>query len=111
MAGKVPQPGELRHVITVENYTATGADGHGQPTGSWSTAETTYARIETLSGRLGEYARQLVQTATHRVAMRYTSNLTHRSRINFGGRIFAVGHVENVDERNQWLIATVAEEL
>lgn len=106
---KIPQPGELIHSVEIQTFTSTGRDAHGQPTGTWATVATRYARIEGLGGRAVEAARQLVNTATHRVAMRYTPHLTRSARIKFGSRILAVGYVENVDERNVWHLATCTE--
>lgn len=94
---------ELRHVGTLQSFTATGMDAHGQPTGSWGTVSTVRLRIEPLTGRTAEYAHQLYDQATHTLWIRYRSGVTTDNRLVIGTRTFHFGYVENFEEMGRWL--------
>lgn len=92
--------GSLRHSVSIENYT-TARGANGTETQSWSAAETVWASIEQLSGRELMIARQIKADATHRITMRYTSNLTAKSRVVFGSRVFyPLDPPANTDQKN-----------
>jgi SPP1 family predicted phage head-tail adaptor len=94
---------ELKHVGSLQSFTATGTDTHGQPTGSWATVSTVRLKIEPLTSRTAEYAHQLYELATHTLWLRYRTGVTSAQRIVIGSRTFNFGYVENVDEDERWL--------
>ncbi len=56
-----------------------------------------------------EQARVLVPQANTRITMRWTPNIDERCIIQFGTRTFAVGSVNNVEQRNLKLVLTCSE--
>lgn len=94
---------ELRHVGTLQSFTATGADAHGKPTGSWGTTSTVRAKIDPVSGRTAEFAHQLYDLATHIIWLRYRAGVTVDQRLVVGTRTFHFGYVENLEEGSRWL--------
>ena len=65
------QAGELIHRISLQTRTET-SDGHDGYTESWSTVQgRVAARVDPLSGRDLERARQIDPRATHRVCLRF----------------------------------------
>jgi SPP1 family predicted phage head-tail adaptor len=87
--------GDLRHKVTVQSYTITSTGDRGQPVKSWSTYATVPAMIEELGGRKLELARQQVATATHKVTIRYLSQLTVKDRFVFGSLTLNIGSIQN----------------
>ena len=104
--------GELRHLVTVQTRTDTGTSPRGKPGYSWTAVAgvDVFAKIETLSGEEAEIARKLVPKASHKVTMRYRAFDTEANRLLFKGRVFNVGHAENVEEMNVALVLTCTEE-
>lgn len=94
---------ELRHVGTLQQFVATGADAHGQPTGSWSPVASVRLKIEPLTGRASEYAHQFYDLATHTLWLRYRENVSTDNRLVIGTRTFHFGYVENFEEMGRWL--------
>lgn len=109
MTPGAPSAGELRHVVTVQSQAATLGD-RGQKTAAW-TSQTPQARakIETLSGREGENARQLYASASLQVTMRYWPGLTPQHRLLFGSRVLEIGHVDNLEQRDEWHVVLCSE--
>lgn len=104
MANVSLQAGQLRHLVTIQTP-PTSAGTRGQSSGSWSTVEANVpAKIENLTGREAERARQIAPTATHQVTLRYRSGVTTQQRLLFGSRELNIEHVNNLDERNRVLV-------
>lgn len=99
---------ELRHPVTVKRKAST-VDSLGQQTSAYATVTTGKAKIETLLGKELEQARVLVPQATTRITMRYRREIDERCRIYFGDRIFEIGYINNVEQRNLKLILTCSE--
>lgn len=100
-------PGDLRHVVTVQRNVGTGQDDFGQPNESWLTIATVHASIQPLGGRELFWAMQVAAEATHQVIMRYDPAvlITEKDRIDFKGRTFQIINVNNIEERNRlWQI-------
>ena len=94
---------QLRHVGSLQSFSETGADDHGQPIGAWATISTVRVKIEPVTGRTVEYAHQLYELATHVLWLRYRSGVTSAMQLVVGTRTFHFGYVENVEERGRWL--------
>ena len=99
------QAGRLRHSVTIQQRTAT-VDGYGQQSTAWTDVITALAAIEPLSGR-ELFAAQAVQSeVSHRVTIRYRSELDvprtgAALRVAFGSRVFDVHAVLNMGERDR----------
>lgn len=100
--------GELRHLITITIPVKSGTGDRGQDIYSTNTFFNVGAKIEPLSGRKLELARQLVATATHEITIRYIFDVVPEAMVTFNGRTFNVGLVRNMMETNfeMVLIAT-----
>jgi len=95
--------GELRKQITIQAETPT-PDGAGGYALGWMNIATVWANIEPLSGREIFTAQHLEGHVTHRVTMRYRSDITITSDMRFvySNRVFNIRSVLNPDEGNQW---------
>ncbi len=102
--------GRLRHHVEVQQATET-QDEYGGMTLVWETIEQRTASIRPMGGRELFEAQQVVATASHEVRMRYTSTITPQLRLLFGTRIFEIGQVINVDERNRELVLLCTEKV
>lgn len=120
MAKRVPA-GELRHLVTIKEHKidigTTAYDTFGQvsvSTTAWSTAISTRAKIEQLSGDEAVVARQIYPNATHRITVDYNSTLAStggsRRAVVFGSRYLHIGAVLNPDLENVQLQLLCGEE-
>lgn len=102
--------GELRKQITIQAETPTG-DGAGGYALAWMNIASAWADITPLSGNEVFTAQHLEGHATHRVTMRYRSDIaiTTDMRIIYNSRVFNIRSVLNIDERNQWTEMLVEE--
>jgi len=89
--------GKLRHKVEIQSYTAT-SDSMGGTTEVWATVETVWAQVQPLSSREYFQQQQIQSQATHRVTLRYTSNVNHKSRLLFGSRYLYVQSIRNIEE-------------
>jgi SPP1 family predicted phage head-tail adaptor len=104
--------GDLRISVTIQKRTDTGPDSRGHPIWTWRDLKTCVpAKIESPAGRKLEVARQYVPTATHLVTMRYRQLSAKEHRIVFRDRVFNIGWVHDIEERNIKLELTCTEEL
>jgi SPP1 family predicted phage head-tail adaptor len=103
--------GDLDKRIDIEKYTESGeVDGRGHPIREWKSYLVDVAcKIETPNAGKIEKTRQLVPTATHVVEIRYRELDVERHRLKYRGRIFNIGHQEDVEEQHVRLILTVTE--
>jgi SPP1 family predicted phage head-tail adaptor len=97
---------ELRHPIVIEKLTS-GFDEIGNQTESWATFHPCRAAINGVSGReyMAAKAEQAESTLTFRI--RYCAalkDLTPQSyRINWGGKVFDIEHIDNYKFLNESL--------
>jgi len=99
--------GQLRHRVELQTLSgSTVADSRGHSQKSFLTVDTVRAKIEYLSGTEGILAKQLFPKATHRVLLRFSSQINEQARLKFNGRFLNIESVERVDEklREMWLI-------
>jgi len=94
--------GDLRQVVTLQSP-PDGVGSRGERTGEWSAVATIRAKVEALSGEEVIQANQLVAMATHRVTIRFRTNVTPLQRLRFGTRYLNIGFVNNLQERNRWI--------
>ena len=94
--------GMLRHSIAIERETDTPNDSGGQSI-VWATQYTLKAFIKPKSGNERVRGMQLESPLTHSVFIRYIIGILPDDRINFGGRLFQIRAVLNIEERNRWI--------
>ena len=76
-------------------------DAVGERVTTWTDVATVWARIDPIGGREQFLAAQLRTSTTHKVTVRHssvTATITAAWRINYGGRIFAIDSIRNVEE-------------
>lgn len=97
--------GRLRHRVTVQSETQAtdGAGGYGL---SWTNVGEVWAAVEPMSARERTEAGQLEDATTHRIMIRYRSDVvpTGKHRVLFGTRTFNVREIINQDERKEHLV-------
>jgi head-tail adaptor len=104
--------GELRHRITINGITRGTPLATGEKPMIETSIATVWAKVESLSGRMGEIAKGMYPTATDRIEMRYFPNLTiTNNSVVFGTRRFAINNINDVDNIHKKMILTVTETL
>lgn len=105
--------GTLRHRLKIQKNEGEGTydSSYGQVTENWQTVSELQASVKTLSVRELEFSRQQVADATHQIIHRYNSLVTTKHRYKLGSRIFAIGHIDNVENRNVTQVALCMEVL
>lgn len=104
--------GLLRHQVIVENPTRV-ADGDGGYTDTWAAASPSpvWARIEPATARAIE--RQAGATIEgpidSLVTIRYHAGVSMKTRLTFEGRLLFVRGIQNVQERDRWLVLACQE--
>lgn len=91
--------GELLQRLEIQSATST-RDVMGQPVVTWATSSTRWASIKSLNSREAYYSKTVRPEVTHKIRMRYFSGLVAADRLKEGSRIYDIGGIINVDERN-----------
>lgn len=91
--------GDLRHQIVIQRYTETSND-FGEMVQEWATLSTQRASVNPISGKDIFSGAVLVNETTHKVFMRYVTDIKPNDRVLFDGRIFNITAVINKDEKN-----------
>jgi len=94
-------PGRLKTSVVIQQKRA-GRDTKGARTAeSWTTLATVWAEVLPLAGREGWNAKQIDAELTHRMVMRYRSDVTSRNRLKIGTTLLnIVGPPKNVGGAN-----------
>ena len=101
----------LRHRVTIQQKSGSGLDTRGQTTATWVDVQAGVpAAIRQLSGQEGLLARQVYPTATHKVSLRYRSDLTNQMRLVFGTRTLNIIDINRMDEIPDEMLVMVGEE-
>lgn len=95
-------PGKLRHTIAIERETRT-PDGAGGSTLTWASVASPRAFIKPMSGGERLQAMRIEANVTHRIFIRYRSDILTSDRINFNGRLMQIRALINIEERNRWI--------
>ena len=99
----------LPHSVTIQTPTVT-LDGAGQPTEAWADEGRVRAEIKQVSihnvafGRETVQAKQVNVDTAYQFVIRYRPDFTSLKRFKFGSRVFNILNVNNIEERNRWLI-------
>ena len=81
--------GRYRHRITLQNATITRNE-YGEVIRTWYDLDTVWAAVDTLKGDEYFAARTLRNAVSHRVTLRYRSDITPHHRLLFEGRTFDI---------------------
>lgn len=92
--------GRLRKRVILQRPVETQGDTGGVTT-TWVDVATVWAGVEPLRGREYESARARNAETTHRLVLRHRDDILQTWRIAFGGRIFRIDELLNIDERNR----------
>lgn len=96
------QVGELKHRLTLQ-FEDPQPDGQGGYTPIWTDLGVVWASVQPISGQEALVARQLQDSITHKVRMRWRPNVKAAMRLKWGTRLFNIRKVSNLDEGNVWL--------
>ncbi|MEL6289398.1 MAG: phage head closure protein [Pseudomonadota bacterium] len=93
---------DLRHRVTIEARSVL-PDGAGGQIESWVPGEEVWAAVVPLSGVEALRQDRIATTVTHRVRVRYRSDLDAAKRLRMGDRVLEILSVIDVDERHRWI--------
>ena len=94
--------GMLREPVTIQRQVSV-SDGMGGQAIQWIDLATIRAQVVPLSGREAVQAMQLQASVTHRVMMRYRSDLTPADRLLIRGNPLQIRAIINIEMRDRWL--------
>lgn len=105
--------GDLRHRVSLDNPDAPIADGDSGFTQTWTplTPPRVWVSIAPATERTLERvaAGTVTSMATHIIRGRFHPQVTTKTRITFGTRLFSVTGVSNPEERNREMVLTAVE--
>ena len=87
----------MRHRVQVQR-SVESRDAHGGVVRTWNTLSTRWANVEPLRGREFYSARQVNSDLSHKVTMRYFSDVTTSDRLEFDCRHFNIDSIRNLNE-------------
>lgn len=90
---------ELRHRVSIQAQ-STSVDSYGEPSDTWTTESTVWAMVAPLSGGESQNAEGSTGIVSHRVLMRYNSDVSPKKRLLFGSRILGIESVINKNEKD-----------
>jgi len=100
--------GELRHRLTIE-IPQRLSDGAGGAIVTWAQVASIWAHIKPVSARELRAAEQRAEKLTHKIILRYRSDINATMRLVGAGRIFNINAIINEDERDHWLVCFCVE--
>ena len=100
--------GRLRYKVALQSATNT-SDGAGGVTESWDTIANIYADITPTGGDESFRQGKVQEKVTHKIFIRYRSDIKTSYRISYDSRIFNIKNILNIDERNRFLELTCTE--
>jgi len=94
--------GRLREKVEIQSPTVS-QNTDGEPSITWATIAggRVWAAVEPLSGNEAMIAQQVNAGITHRVRIRYRSDVTTKHRLSYRSRILDINSIVNVDERRE----------
>ena len=101
--------GDLRHRITFEGPVKT-KDEYLSEIIVWQDVVTVWASVEPLTGREYFYAHQIKNEVSHRVRVRYRTDIDVSMRINHLGRYFKIESMIDKEEKHEFLEILCIEE-
>jgi len=94
--------GKLRHRVTIQQATE-ARNSIGEVTRTWSALATVWANVEPLNGREFIDAQRPEVQVSHRVTMRYRSDVTPQMRVSHDSRTLNIEAVIETGERRREL--------
>jgi len=94
--------GDLRHRILFQAEIPVDDQHHGH-TIIWKDVATVWALVEPVSGREFFYSQQLKNTITHKIKIRFRSDINVELRIVFGTRIMKIESMINIQEGDRFM--------
>lgn len=95
--------GPMRHRVEIRLKDESQTDRIGGQVVQFRTVGTAFVQITPISGRERLQGAQLDAETTHRVWMRYRSDLTPKHQLRYGSRQFNIRSIINRDERGAML--------
>lgn len=101
--------GNLNRRITIQTASSAATARSASGTVTWSDTYTVWAAIWPVSARKILQGQQMVQEVTHRIRIRFRTDITSRQRVKYEDkrqdttRYFKIRSVLNWEERNRWL--------
>ena len=92
----------MKFRLAIQN-SSQSSDGQGGYTESWTTADTVWASITPLKGFERFQAGQMQTPLTHKIIIRYRSDVTTATRFLYGSRVLWAKEVINIDENSRFL--------
>ena len=102
--------GRLRHRLELQERSVT-RDSYGAEVETWTTQHVIWGSVEPLSGSEYFASKQTQAERSHKIIIRYISDLHVTWRIKFGSRTFGIESIINRDERNRELTLMCSESL
>lgn len=106
--------GQMRHRVAIANPTRE-ADGDGGYTDTWVAASPSpvWARIDVATASNIErlVGNTIEAPISHIVTMRWHAGVSTRSRLTHDGRYFNVRGLQNIQERDKWLVLACEERI
>lgn len=102
-------PGALRSEFALEECVTT-PDSLGGHTENWVELATLFARVEPVSTHSLFGADQSLETATHRVTVRWRAGLKSGMRLRRGPRVLGIITVHDPDETQRYLVCRTREQ-
>lgn len=97
------QAGRLRHQVYLQTLGTPTRNDSGDTVETWETYAKPWVSIEPLRGRELFTAQAVDARMTHRVTLRYVSNVSPADRLLCGERVLHILSVANIDERDRML--------
>lgn len=101
-------PGQLRTALTLEQASE-APDGQGGFVVTWSTVATLWAMVEPMSGRGTVFAERADTLSTHRIWVRWRTDVMRGMRLANGGRQYRIDTVEDADGSRRYLVIKATE--
>lgn len=102
-------PGTFRSELSLQQA-ATAPDGAGGHTEDWQEVASLFALVEPMGVKSRFGAGQALETATHRITLRFRDDVRSGMRLVRGGRIFEIVNVADADGTERYLVCLAREE-
>ncbi len=101
--------GDMKHRVTFQEEVKV-PDGHKGFTVSWIYKVEVWGSVKPLSSRERFFSDQIKAEVTHKVRVRYLEGVTEAMRIKHRGRVLLIAGIIDIDEKQEELEITCAEE-
>ena len=101
--------GDFRHRVIFQKEVKV-PDGYKGHAVTWQDVITVWASVDPLSGREYFYAHQIKNAISHRIRIRYRTDVNEAMRIRHGDRYFSIESMIDMGERREFLEIRCQEE-